>query len=163
MVVSAVKVETSLRLEYRIQGPPHVLKVRLQERERSRKRCLPVERTVWQVHVRLVSDPYRQVDDVARVLASLSREELRRRHPRVSDQAGGLQAWRHRKLQCHSDPALDHPIMFMGADGSVLAPNAVVVEHRHELRYEELGAVIRAKVLHGGRATLGVDVGQETS
>ena len=53
--------------------------------------------------------------------------------------------------------------MFRGANGRVLAPNAVVVENRHEHRFDDLGAVIRAKALHGGRAALGVDVGQETS
>ena len=92
MVVSAVKVETILSLGSRLQGPPHVVEARLQEREQPRKRCLPVEAAVWRVHVRLVPDPCRHVDDVTRVLASLSPEGLRRRHPRVSEQAGGLQA-----------------------------------------------------------------------
>ena len=44
--------------------------------------------------------------------------------------------------------------MFRGADGRVLAPNAVVVEHRHELRFDELGVGIRAKALQDGRVTL---------
>ena len=50
-----------------------------------------------------------------------------------------------------------------GADRGVLVPNAIVVEHRHELWFDEPRAVIRAKALHGGRATLDVDAGHETS
>lgn len=69
----------------------------------------------------------------------------------------GFVGWRH------SDPALNHAIMLERTDWRVLAANAVVVEHRHELRLDELGAVVQMEALHNGRDTLGIDVGQKNS
>jgi len=139
------------------------MEARLQEREQPRKRRSSVEFAVRGEHLRLVPDPCRHVDHVAGVHARLSPEGLRRRQISVTEQTRGLQAGRHPKLQRHGYPSFDHAVMLRRTNGRVLAADATRVEHRHELRLDELGAVVRAKALHDGRDTFGVDVGQKTS
>lgn len=100
---------------------------------------------------------------VAGVFTRLSPERPCRRHLRVAKRTGGLQTGRYRELQRHGSPSLDHAIVLGIIDGRALAADATAVEHLHELRLDEIGAVDRAKALHDARDTLGIDVGQKTS
>ena len=157
VVVAAVEVETSLRPRLGLQGPPDVVDTWFQNREQPRITCFPVEFATRRVHVRLVSYPRRQVDDVACVhaelgcvtgiLASPNRRGASRRKAISSSNV---------------NPLLDHAVIRRGIDGRVLAADTMMAEQLHELCLGELGAVVRAKAPHDGRQTLGVDAGQKT-
>ena len=96
-------------------------------------------------------------------LAYLHPEGLRRRHLRVTKQAGGPQAGRHSKLERHGYPMLNHTVLLGRIDRRVLAADPTFVKQRHEFRLGEFGAVVRANAVHNGRDNPGVDVGQKTS
>ena len=87
-----------------------------------------MELPVWRVHVRLVPDPCRRVDQVAGVLIRLSPEGPRQRHLRVAKQTGGPQTGRHSKLERHGYSTLNHNVVLRGVDRRVLAANPTVVE-----------------------------------
>lgn len=53
------------------------------------------------------------------------------------------------------------PVGSLKHDGVV--ERRIAMTPAHELRLDELGAVVRAEALHEGRDTLGIDLGQKTS
>ena len=108
VVVAFVQIEPSFRLGFRLPNPLDVVKARLHEWEQPCKRRSPVELPIPRVHVRIVLDRCGHVEYVAGVFACLRPERLCRRHFRFAEKTGGLQAGRHRELQRHGYPSLDH-------------------------------------------------------
>ena len=148
MVVSAVQIETSFRHGLRLQSPFDVVEARLQEWEQPCKRCSAVELPIRRVHVWLFPDLRRHVEASQSMSARLIPGRPRRRQLRVAEETGSLQTVRHREIKQHGYLPLDHTVARWGADGCVPAADATAVQHLHEIRPDELGAVIRANAHH---------------
>ncbi|MEP0401645.1 MAG: hypothetical protein ABJD82_18575, partial [Marinobacter sp.] len=65
----AFDVDASLGFDLHLQVPPYLVKARCQQQELPRKGCSSLNLVVRPVHARLISDPGRHVDRVARVFA----------------------------------------------------------------------------------------------
>ena len=117
----------------------------------------PIER----VHVQLILNPRRHVQDVAGRFTCLSPEEPRRQQPRGAEPTGSFQAGSHREFKRHSYLPCDQVVVVWGADGCVLAADATVAQQLQELHPVEFVAVVAANALHGRRDTSNIEVRQE--
>ena len=126
MVVAAIEVERRVRLGLGLQGFPGVVETRFQNREQPRKRCTPIYIQRWRGQFLLVPYPGCDVHHIACVHAGFSPERSSRRHPSIAEQAAGLQAGRHYKLQRYRDPSLDHAVMHRRIDGRVLSADTMM-------------------------------------